>query len=100
MNKADNFNAGKWMVENKITTQSRLNEDQDLDKKDETLFHQYYEELLNYGIVDLAGEESDMIGSMDGDGSFKEFLQSELQLAKESNDDGWVKIIEKYFQQL
>jgi hypothetical protein len=26
MKKADNFNAGKWLVENKITTQSRLNE--------------------------------------------------------------------------
>ena len=27
MKKADNFDAGKWLVENKITTQSRLNED-------------------------------------------------------------------------
>ena len=27
MKKADNFNASKWLVENKITTQSRLNED-------------------------------------------------------------------------
>lgn len=26
MKKADNFNASKWLVENKITTQSRLNE--------------------------------------------------------------------------
>lgn len=26
MKKADNFDAGKWLVENKITTQSRLNE--------------------------------------------------------------------------
>ncbi len=26
MKKADNFNPGKWLVENKITTQSRLNE--------------------------------------------------------------------------
>ena len=28
MKKADNFNASKWLVENKITTQSRLNEDE------------------------------------------------------------------------
>lgn len=28
MKKADNFNAGKWLVENKLTTQSRLNEDE------------------------------------------------------------------------
>ena len=27
MKKADNFNAGKWLVENKLTTQSRLNEE-------------------------------------------------------------------------
>jgi hypothetical protein len=27
MKKADNFNASKWLVENKITTQSKLNED-------------------------------------------------------------------------
>ena len=26
MKKADNFNANKWLVENKITTQSKLNE--------------------------------------------------------------------------
>jgi hypothetical protein len=26
MKKADNFNASKWLIENKITTQSRLNE--------------------------------------------------------------------------
>jgi hypothetical protein len=27
MKKADNFDAGKWLVENKLTTQSKLNED-------------------------------------------------------------------------
>ena len=27
MKKADNFNPGKWLVENKITTQSRINEE-------------------------------------------------------------------------
>lgn len=27
MKKADNFDAGKWLVENKITKQSRLNEE-------------------------------------------------------------------------
>jgi hypothetical protein len=26
MKKADNFDAGKWLVENKLTTQSNLNE--------------------------------------------------------------------------
>jgi hypothetical protein len=27
MKKADNFDAGKWLVENKLTTQSNLNEE-------------------------------------------------------------------------
>ena len=27
MKKADNFNAKQWLIENKITTQSRLNEE-------------------------------------------------------------------------
>jgi hypothetical protein len=31
MKKADNFNASKWLVENKITTQSRLNENESID---------------------------------------------------------------------
>jgi hypothetical protein len=34
MKKADNFNPGKWLVENKITTQSRLNENEDYDDED------------------------------------------------------------------
>jgi hypothetical protein len=31
MKKADTFNPGKWLVENKITTQSRLNENEEFD---------------------------------------------------------------------
>lgn len=39
MKKADNFNAGKWLTENKITTQSRLNEadSRSLDKIEQDL---------------------------------------------------------------
>ena len=33
MKKADNFDAGKWLVENKITTQSKLNEAKVIDTK-------------------------------------------------------------------
>ena len=36
MKKADNFDAKQWLVENKITTQSRLNEE-DLDTKNNTI---------------------------------------------------------------
>jgi len=31
MKKADNFNASKWLIENKITIQSKLNEDENMD---------------------------------------------------------------------
>jgi hypothetical protein len=31
MKKADNFDASKWLIENKITTQSRLNEEENVD---------------------------------------------------------------------
>jgi hypothetical protein len=37
MKKADNFNASKWLVENKITTQSRLNENESFQKPSEDL---------------------------------------------------------------
>ena len=33
MRKADNFDPSKWLVENKITTQSRLNEDSPVETK-------------------------------------------------------------------
>ena len=31
MKKADNFNSGKWLIENKITLQSKINENVHLD---------------------------------------------------------------------
>ena len=37
MKKADNFDASKWLVENKITTQSRLNENESFQKPSEDL---------------------------------------------------------------
>ncbi len=37
MKSADNFNPGKWLVENKITTQSRLNEINETVTEDEII---------------------------------------------------------------
>lgn len=45
MKKADNFDASKWLVENKITTQSRLNEEE------------YSSERINQRDVEIAGGE-------------------------------------------
>ena len=48
MKKADNFDAKQWLVENKITTQSRLNEDwlPHKDMSDE----EYYESFKKFVI--------------------------------------------------
>jgi hypothetical protein len=45
MKKADNFNPGKWLVENKITKQSRLNEATEINKK----YYAVYNILGDYG---------------------------------------------------
>jgi hypothetical protein len=44
MRKADNFDAKKWLVENKITTQSKLNEDEELGTPSEGM----HNTLLSY----------------------------------------------------
>ena len=50
MKKADNFDASKWLVENKITFQSRLNENKTLGPYDFDTFkwknsHPYYKKM-------------------------------------------------------
>jgi hypothetical protein len=50
MKKADNFNPGKWLVENKVTTQSRLNENLDVLKK---VLNKYLNNDKNTNIEDV-----------------------------------------------
>jgi len=64
MKKADNFNASKWLVENKITFQSRLNEEE------------YSSERINQRDVEIAGGEVinhnfDTIDMIDLDNGYK-----------------------------
>ena len=64
MKKADNFNASKWLVENKITTQSRLNEEE------------YSSERINQRDIEIAGGEVinhtfDTIDMIDLDNGYK-----------------------------
>jgi len=64
MKKADNFNASKWLVENKITFQSRLNEEE------------YSNERINQRDVEIAGGEVinhnfDTIDIIDLDNGYK-----------------------------
>lgn len=64
MKKADNFDPSKWLVENKITTQSRLNEEE------------YSSERINQRDVEIAGGEVinhtfDTIDMIDLDNGYK-----------------------------
>ena len=80
MRKADNFNASKWLVENKITTQSRLNENESFQKPSEdsdieSLKKRYY---------GIASEDLEMIASKQDPKVFNigspEFDASAIQL--------------------
>jgi len=62
MKKADNFDAFKWLVENKITTQSRLNEGETMNEESSSpfnkLFIHFSKSRENYTI--FAGEEGEV----------------------------------------
>jgi hypothetical protein len=59
MKKADNFDATKWLVENKITTQSRLNEDMAKEKMYEvTVTHKITKESSHVWVIATSEEEA------------------------------------------
>jgi hypothetical protein len=55
MKKADNFNIKQWLDENKVTSQSRLNEEKEImmDKKFEELEKQANDFASKYGKVKI-----------------------------------------------
>jgi hypothetical protein len=59
MKKADNFDASKWLVENKITFQSRLNEDMAKEKMYEvTVTHKITKESSHVWVIATSEEEA------------------------------------------
>lgn len=66
MKSADNFNANKWLVENKITTQSRLNEEKPTNDM-----------VKDYWSIMVKNQPEDVINILvrltNGDLSFQEF---------------------------
>jgi hypothetical protein len=84
MKKADNFNPGKWLVENKITFQSRLNENQINNKyvvKDDELSDKYgdfytidTDKALDY-LKQFNNEDVDAEVFIDDDEGWGEFVQ-------------------------
>ena len=59
MKKADNFNPGNWLVENKITSQSRLNENQQ-----ENYLNSLLEKIFEEGIDSLSLEEKEYLDNV------------------------------------
>ena len=83
MKKADNFNASKWLTENKITTQSRLNEDTRSSSEEGILaliqkyvsFH--YTADQGYGVV--AGDDIDPITKKGKPVDMVDYAESKLK---------------------
>jgi hypothetical protein len=66
MKKADNFNPGKWLVENKITTQSRLNEE----KPTDNMVKDYWNIMVENQPEDVVNI---LVGLTNGDLPFEKF---------------------------
>ena len=86
MKKADNFDASKWLVENKITTQSRLNENKisgvDVEVDDD--------------MVTLSGDSGDYDGFIEDNGtvSFSVIYEDEDDRdGMEFDDENWKGIL-------
>lgn len=80
MKKADNFDASKWLVENKITTQSRLNENKipgvDVEVDDD--------------MVTLSGDSGDYDGFIEGNGTVSFSVTNDEE---DFNDQNWKDIL-------
>jgi hypothetical protein len=86
MKKADNFNVNKWLIENKITTQSRLNENKipgvDVEVDDD--------------MITLSGDSGDYDGFIEDDGtvSFSVVYEDEDDRdGMEFDDENWKGIL-------
>ena len=80
MKKADNFDARKWLVENKITTQSKLKENKIPGVNVE----------VDDDYVELSGDSGDYVGFIEDDGtiSFSVIYDDE-----EFTEDNWEDIL-------
>jgi hypothetical protein len=86
MKKADNFNPGKWLVENKITFQSQLNENKNIDDLVGEI-----EDLDDVIGIEL-GDEGDDIFTVEGSISIKNKVKNILKNSEYMIDE---KSVEK-----
>jgi hypothetical protein len=109
MKKADNFDAGKWLVENKITFQSRLNENQINNKyvvKDDELSDEdgdFYsidtDKALDY-LKQFNNEDVDAEAFIDDDegwGEFVQYIEDVEQMSDEELEDEMRTEMSMYF---
>ena len=86
MKKADNFDAKQWLVENKITTQSRLNENQIPDVNID----------IDDDMVTLSGDSGEYDGFIEDNGtvSFSVVYEDEDDRnGMEFDEDNWKSIL-------
>ena len=78
MKKADNFDAKQWLVENKVTFQSRLNEEKTFNDSDKA-----------YGILFVDNDDEEEIGNVDymWDDEAMETLVKSMGYKEEDIDD-------------
>jgi hypothetical protein len=80
MKKADNFNVNKWLIENKITTQSRLNENKipgvDVDIDDD--------------MITLSSDSGDYDGFIEDDGTVNFTVVNDEE---EFDENNWKSIL-------
>ena len=109
MKKADNFDASKWLVENKITTQSRLNENQVNNKyvfKDEEMSDEYgdfyaidkkkaFEYLKQFNNSEVNAKQ--FIKDDEGWGEFEQYLEDVEQMSDKELEDAMRQEMSYYF---
>jgi hypothetical protein len=109
MKKADNFNAKQWLIENKITFQSRLNENQVNNKyvfKDEEMSDEdgdFYaidqKKALDY-LSQFDNEDVDaeaFIKDDEGWGEFEQYLEDVEQMSDKELEDAMRQEMSFYF---
>tara|TARA_R110000822_G_scaffold226838_4_gene359454 strand:+ start:14 stop:469 length:456 start_codon:yes stop_codon:yes gene_type:complete len=78
----DNFDLKKYLVENKLTFNSRLSED--LNDNDLKL---YYKVLDDIGGQDLAGDYEDILSKSKKYKSISDFIKSDLEVLSQDDED-------------
>jgi hypothetical protein len=109
MKKADNFDAGKWLVENKITTQSKLNEgevknqyvvkDKEFSDEDGDFYvidkKKAFEYLKQFNSKEASAKQ--FIKDDEGWGEFEQYLEDVEKMSDKELEDAMREEMSIYF---